>query len=188
MDSIILKVRKLINDNSTTFSDIFTYGSSSIFTLSESNVIAITEVYRNDVSSGVTHTYNSTSNKVTVSSSLTTGDTIQIDYTCYGNYSDTELTSYVQAALVHIGINGYYNFEYDSTTNDIYPIINSKEENLIAIVTSLLIEPDNKTIRLPDIMIGVTNDVTNVPTDVKIARTIARFKKDNSGIWDILDI
>ena len=184
MDNIISKVRNLIGDNLTTVSDIFTYGSSAIFTLTESNVSAVTDVYRNDVSSGVVHTYSSTTKKVTISSTLTSGDSIKIEYTAYQNYSTTELTAYIQAALIHLSINNYYNFEYDSTNNEIYPIPESKEENLIAIVTSLLINPDNRTIRLPDLTISIPADL---PTDQKISKTIARYKKDSHGIFTILD-
>ena len=183
MDNIISKVRNLIADTLTTVSDVFTYGSSAIFTLTEPNVGTITDVYVNDVTSGVTHTYSSTSKKVTVSSSLTSGDSIKVEYTAYQNYSDTEITAYIQAAIIHLSINNYYNFEYDSTTDEIYPAPEPKEENLIAIVTSLLINPDNRTIRLPDLTINIPNDL---PTDQKISRTIARYKKDSHGVFSIL--
>ena len=61
IDNIISKIRTLIGDNLTVTSDIFTYGNSAIFTLTESNVSSIVDVYRNDASSGVTHSYNSVS-------------------------------------------------------------------------------------------------------------------------------
>lgn len=184
MDNIISKVRNLIGDTLTTISDVFTYDSSSIFTLTESNVGSIIDVYRNDSISNVTHTYSSITKKVTITSPLTGGDSINIEYTAYQNYSDTEITSYIQAALIHLSINNYYNFEYDSTTDEIYPTPESKEENLIAIVTSLLINPDNRTIRLPDLTINIPNDL---PTDQKISKTIARYKKDSHGIFSLLD-
>lgn len=183
MDEIRAKIRQLLNDNSTSGSDIFTYGSSAVFTLTESNIISVDEVYRNDVSSGVLHSYNSTTNKVTITSSLTSGDTIQIDYTYYPNYSTTELTNYIQSALVHLSINNYYTFTYDSTDDAIYPDISDKEKNLIALVTATIIEPDNKSIRLPDISISVPSDL---PLDRKIGRIISTFKKDTHGIFGIL--
>lgn len=184
MTTIIAKVRNLIQDNSSSISDIFTYENSNIFTLTESNVITVDDVYRNDSISNVIHTYNSTTKKVTVSSSLTSGDTIKIEYTAYQNYSDTEIIGYIQSALIHLSINNYYNFEYDSTNNEIYPEPESKEKNLIAIIASLLINPDNRSIRLPDLTIGVPNDL---PTDQKISKTIAIYKKDSHGIFSILD-
>lgn len=183
MQTIITKIRALIGDRLVPGSDIYTYGNSKVFTLSEGNIGAVVDVFRNDVDSSVTYTYNSASCKLTVTSALTTGDTVQIDYTYYGNYSDTEITDYIQAALIHLCNNNYYNFEYDSVTDDIYPTPEPREENLIALITSLLIEPDNKKIRLPDITITGPEDL---PTDRKIARAIARFKKDSHGIFDII--
>jgi len=183
MDSIISKVRVLIDDNLTTVSDLFTYDNSAIFTLTENNVVTITDVYKNDISSAVIHTYSSTTGKVTISSSLTSGDSIKVEYTCYQNYSDTEITAYIQAALIHLSINNYYNFNYDSTTDSIYPTPDDKEENLIALVTSILIDPDNRSIRLKDLNISNAKDY---PTDQKIAKIIGRFKKDGHGVFDIL--
>ena len=180
MDSIRTKLRYLLNDNSTSGKDVFTYGSSTIFTLSESNVIAITDVYRNSVASGVTHTYDSTSNKVTITSSLTSGDTIEIDYTYYPNYSTTELTNYVQAALVHLSICNYYDFEYDSTDDAIYPTPTTKEENIISAIAELLIKPDNKSYKLPDITVNVPDDL---PLHDKIRKLISVYKKDSSGLF-----
>jgi hypothetical protein len=181
MTTIITKVRNLIQDYSTSVSDIFTYGSSSIFTLTETNPIAITTVYKNDVDTS-SYSYNSTTKKVTISASLTTGDTVQIDYTYYPNYSDTEIISYITTALYYLGVHHYEDFIVESG-NSIYPTPTSKEEMLIASIAALLIEPDNRTIRLPDMTISVPNDV---PTDQKIAKLIAGFKKDNTGSFEVL--
>ncbi len=183
MTNLLLKIRYLINDISTLETDIFTYGSSKTFTLSESNVISIDDVYVNDVSSAVTYTYNSTSKKVTITSSLVSGDVVQADFNVYSNYSDTELTVYTQAALIHIGINNYKNFEYDATSDAIYPTPETNEENLIATITSILIAPDNRSIRLPDITI---NSPSDVPTNRKISQTISIFKKNTHGVFSIV--
>jgi hypothetical protein len=183
MTNIRAKIRNLLGDNSASGSDIFTYGTSAVFSLSEANILSVVDVYRNDVASGVTHSYNSTTKKVTVTSSLTAGDTVQVDYTYYPNYSNNELTAYAQAALIHLSINNYFNFTYDSTNDQIYPIPEEKEENLIALVAGLLIDPGNRTIRLPDVTIGVPNDL---PTDQKISRAIAMYKKDSHGYFDVI--
>jgi len=173
MTTIITKVRNLIVDNSTTISDIFTYGSSNIFTLTESNPIAITLVYINNVLT-VGYTYSSITKKVTISASLTVGYTIQIDYTAYLNYSDTEIEGYINSALYYLGIHSYENYEVESG-NNIYPTPTSEEEKLIAMIAALLIEPNNKTIHLPDLTISVPNDV---PTEKKIAQVISSFKRN----------
>lgn len=179
--TIRTKIRNLLEDSSKTVKDIFTYESSSIFSLSESNVIAITTVFKNSVElADSLYSYDTDTNKVTISTSLTGGDTIEIDYTSYLNYSQTELTEYIQSALVHLSINNYYDFEYDVDDDAIYPDPEPREENLIAIVSSILISPDNKSIRLPDITINVPNDL---PLNDKIGKTIAHFKKDTAGIF-----
>ena len=61
--------------------------------------------------------------------------------------------------------------------------VENREENLVATITALLINPDNRTIRLPDITINVPNDL---PTNEKISKTIAGFKHDIHGILEIL--
>jgi hypothetical protein len=172
-----------LGDNSTSGSYITTYETSNVFTLDESNVIAITDVYVNDASSGVTHSYSSTSNKVTISSSLTAGATIQIDYTYYPNYSNTELTGYIQAALINLSLNNYYTFKYDSTTDAIYPEPSDQQRNLIAVVTSLIIDKPINALRLSDITINFPSDE---PLDAKISRAISHFKHDTHGIFGVI--
>lgn len=184
MTEIILKIRHLINDNSISTSDIFTYGSSKVFTLSESNVNEVVTIYRNDVSNAY-YTYNSTTKKVTYTGNLTSGDTIQIDYTYYPNYSDTEIQSYIHSALVHLSNHNYEDFTVESG-NNIYPTLTPEEENLVALIASILIEPDNKTIRLSDITIGLPFSLSNVSTYDKIAKVIASFKKNTHGVFELL--
>jgi hypothetical protein len=163
--------------------DIFTYTTSSIFTLTESNVISVSSVFKNDVELGSGDwSFDATTNKVTVSASLTNGDTIEIQYSYYPNYSASEIQNYVYAAIVHLSINHFYNFEIKSSI--IYPDPNTDEKNLIAMVTSLLIEPDNKSYSLPDISIRVPSDL---PLHEKIRKTIAVFKKTSGhGNFDLL--
>lgn len=183
MENIRNKIRYLLGDTSTSGTDTFTYGSSAIFVLTEPNVISVIRVRKNDVSAGVTFVYNASTNEVTVTSSLTAGDTVEIDYTYYPNYSNTELNGFIQATLVHISINNYGNFEYDSTDDTIYPELELREQNLVAAIASILINPDNRTLRLPDITISLPNDL---PTNQKISKTIASFKKNSHGILEIL--
>jgi hypothetical protein len=182
MTSIISKIRHLIQDNSISTSDIFTYGSSLVFTLSESNVNSIVTVYRNDIISS-SYTYNSTTKKVTYTGTLTVGDTVQIDYTYYPNYSDTEIQSYIHSALVHLSNHNYEDFTVESG-NQIYPELSPQEETLVALIASILIEPDNKIITLPGIKIEPPDN--DVPTYDKIAKVIASFKHDSHGIFELL--
>ena len=164
--------------------DIFTYGASSIFTLTESNPISVSDVLVNDATSGVSYTYNSSTNKVTISSSLTSGDTIEIQYTYYPNYSSTEIQGYIRAAVVHLSINNYYTFEI-SSAGTVYPEPETNEENLLAFIAAILIEPNNKTYRLPDITVQVPNPLSR---DDMIRKALTVFKSSGSNSHGIFTI
>ncbi len=173
-------VRYLINDNSTSGSDLFTYSTSTTFTLTEDNPIAVSEVEVNDSTSGVSYTANSTNTKITMDSSLTAGDSVAVAFTYYPNYSTSTIQNYVRAAIVHISANNYKDFVEKLST--IYPEPTEREKNLIASVAAILIEPDNKSYRLPDMSIISPKDI---PTHEKIRKLIAIFKHDSHGTFFI---
>jgi len=178
------KVRNLLGDFSITQKDIFTYSTSAIFTLTQNNPIAVTTVYNNNVEiEDSLWSFDSDTNKVTISDTLTTGDSIEIDYTCYLNYSTAEINAYIQSAIIYLSINNYYDFRYDSTTACIYPELEEREENLIAMVTSILIEEPIQTLRLPDLTVNFPN---NLNKDSKINKIISIYKKDTNGIIDLI--
>jgi len=162
--------------------DIFTYSASAVFTLSESNVVAVSTVLQNDVelTSGQ-YSYDSDTNKVTVSASLTAGDTVEIRYTYYPNYSSTEVQNYTKGAIAHLSVNNFYHFEIEDTT--VYPEPIEAEKNLIALVASVLIEPDNKSYALPDLRIYAPRDL---PLHDKISKIIAVAKHNTHGNFEIL--
>ncbi len=185
MNEIVAFTRILLGDISTSNNsspDLFTYGSSSVFSLSESNVISITSVTINDVAT-TNYTFSTTTGKLTVSATLASGDIVEVVYSYYPNYSTTEIENYVQSALVYLGTHHYEDFMLEST-NDIYPEPTTEEQKLIALITATLIEPDNKSIRLPDISINVPKDL---PLDQKIGRIIAGYKRDSTGIFGITE-
>lgn len=184
LTNIETQVRYLLNETSKSRipGDIFPYGSSAVFTLVESNVIDIIDVLVNDVTSAVTYSYNSVTNKLTITSSLTSGDTVEIQYTYYPNYSSTEIQNYVRAAVLHLSINNYYDFTINSD-GTIYPDLEVRELNLLAMITALLIEPNNSTYRLPDMTINVPN---SLPTEVLIRKAISIFKHDTHGTFSIV--
>jgi len=182
LTDIIPLVRYLINDNLTsTGTDIFTYNVSNVFTLTEANVSAVNDVAVNDVSSSTTYTFNSTTNKITVTSVLTSGDIVEIDYSYYANYSDTEIENHIRGAIIHLSTNNYYTFQDDPDDKEIYPDPTLGEKNLIALTTAILIEPDNRTYRLPDI--SITMPPGSLPTADKISKAIASFKKNTHGVF-----
>lgn len=182
MTNIETKVRNLIGDTSQNSEDVFEYTTSNVFTLSESNVISVSDVSVNDVSSGITYTYSSSTNKVTVTSSLSTGDTVKVQYTSYPSYSSTEIQGHIEAALTYISVFNYYTWEVVNST--IYPEPEPNEANLIALVASLIIDPDNKSYRLPDIGVTVPPDR---PLQEKIGSLIGAFKRNSHGVFEIIN-
>lgn len=172
-------VRNLLGEIAKTQSpgDIFTYGSSSVFTLTENNVVEILSVLINDVEIGESeYSYNTSNNKVTITASLVAGDTVEIQYTFYPNYSSTEIQNFIKAATIHISACNYTTFVIE---NDIiYPSPTREEENLIAMVAAILINPDNTSYSLPDIRVTAPKDL---PTIEKIRKIIGVFKTNKSG-------
>lgn len=177
-------IRYILNDVEKPMSpgDIFLYENSTVFTLSEPNVNSIIEVLKNDttLTSGQ-YSYDSTTNKVTISVSLTSGDIIEIQYKYYPNYSTTEINAYIHSAIVHLSINNYYTWEISNSI--VYPDPEPNERNLIALVASTLIYPDNKSYSLPDIRITVPDDL---PLHIKIQKIIAIAKHNVHGAFELL--
>ena len=184
VDNITTIVRAIISDFSVLKSDIFTYTNSSIFTLTEDNISSISDVTVNDVSSGVTYTFDDTHNKVTISSTLTTSDTIEISYNCTENYSDTEVENYISSALVQISIHNYANFEIINST--VFPEPSLREKNLIASIAAVLIEPNNVSISLPGISLRIPTATKSKSVQDMVGYLIAIFKKDNTGQWGVV--
>ncbi len=179
-------VRTLLEDWSHDMipGDIFTYEASSIFTLTENQVIAVTNVLINDSPLGASeYSFDSDTNKVTITRSCLAGDTIEIQYTYYPNYSSTILKNFIKGALTHISINGYKDFVVDPDDDEIYPDPTLNEKNLIAAVSAILINKPINSFRLPDMTINYPVDM---PTDKKISRTIAVFKKTQGhGVFSV---
>ena len=184
LSTIETTVRNLLGEYSQALTpgDVFTYSTSSVFTLSETSVISVTGVYQNDVELGSgEYSYDSDSNKVTISASMTSGDSIEIRYTYYPNYSQAEIYGAINGAISFISVNQFYTFEVEDDV--IYPEPETKEQNLIAMVAALILEPDNKSYSLPDIRINVPKDL---PLHDKISKLIAIAKHNTHGTFSIL--
>jgi hypothetical protein len=165
-------VRNLINDEEKSGTDVFVYTSSSLFTLTEKNVTAISTVLVNDIETGVTYTEDLTNCRVNVTSSLSTEDIVQVDYTYYSNYSLNELYSYIKSALVHLSTNGINTYKISGTT--LYPEPCDAEANLIALIASVIINPQNVSYRMPDISVAVPKDLSTLD---KIRKILSIYKK-----------
>lgn len=183
--TIRTKIRSLINQGSKAGIDPFTYDSSDIFTLSEDNVISVTDVLVNDVSIGSGNwTYSSSTNKVTIASgvAISAGDSVQINYTYYPNYSNNELDGYIQAAISYVSINNYKTFEIDG--DDINPEPTEAEENLLAVVAGVIINPENKSFTVQEIRVQVST--SSLSTQDKIAKIISSFKRNSHGVFSVI--
>jgi hypothetical protein len=176
--SIGLITRYLVDDLPTNAVDIFTYTTTPIFTLTESNPISITDVLVNGHSSGVTYTTSADKTQVTITSHLNSLDIVEIDYTCYKNWSDTEIQGYVQAAIVHVSVNNIVTFKI--VNNTMYPEPLDEQANLIAMIASILINPQNISYRMPDVAVTVPKDL---PTIDKVRKVIHTYKKDGPGVF-----
>ena len=176
---IIAFLRAILGDEIRNGVDMLQYNTSSVFSLSEPNTQTVVSVAVNDVTSGITYTYDSTEQKVTITSSLITDDIIEINNTYYSNYSDSELTGYIKHAMGYISVNQYADWEFKDD-NNIYPTPTFAEQNLIAMVAAIIIDPENKSIRTPDFSITMKNPMT---TADMISKVIAIFKKSPAGIW-----
>lgn len=176
------KFRDLVQDFSKSMLDIFSYTVSAVFTLTEENPITVSDVSVNDSSlSASDYSYDSTTRKVTITSSLSSGDSIKITYTYYSKYSATESQGYIKSALTHISINNYADWKV--VASEIYPEPSTKEDNLIAAIAAIIAEPGNRTVRMPDVSVIVPKDL---PTNVKIKQIINAFKRSSHGVFSVL--
>lgn len=190
MTEIIAKIRNILNENAKTVRDIFKVENISLkaFTLGDLNAISVTSVLINgvEVAESGNWSFSTSTNKLTFESdyTLVVDDIIEVVYSAYPDYSDVEIKGFIKAAIMHMSANHYITFEVDASDN-IQPEPTEKQKNQIAILGSILIKPDNKTIRTPDLTVIVP--AFTRPTEELIRQTISIFKKDVHGIFTILD-
>lgn len=174
MQTIIRKIRDLLNDNYDTQSDLFTYYASKIFTLTQPNALSTSIiVYKNGVVwANTNYSFNSITNKLTVTGTIVSGNTLEIFYSTYKRYSDNVLSGYIGAALTHLSVEQYKTFTI--TSSIIFPTPSACEENLIALIASILIIGTITSYKTPELTItfAETDSVSN-----KIQKTIRNFNK-----------
>jgi high-affinity Fe2+/Pb2+ permease len=179
MTNITDKIRNLIDDNLVTLGrDVFTYESSSsskIFTLTESNVSSATIiVYKNGVVwASSNYSYSAITGKLTVTGTLTAGDSLEVSYSYYTKYSDTELQGFVKAAISYLVVEKYGSFIVKPPTL-IFPTPTEDEENLLAVVASILIKGDVVSYRTPELTMNFERSDSK---EKKIKKFIRQFKK-----------
>jgi hypothetical protein len=179
MTTVIEKVRNLIEDSlKTDGRDAWTYEStvtSKIITLTESNVVAASIIVLKGgvVWASSNYTFSAVTGKLTVTGSVTVGDFLEIDYSYYKKYSDTELQGHIKAALSYLSVEKYKTFAAKSD-NIIFPTPDEGEENLIALVACILIKGDVVGYRTPELTISFERSDSK---EKKIKKLVRQCKK-----------
>jgi hypothetical protein len=174
MTNIVIKCRDILQDYATRHSDLFVYVSSKVFTLTQLNIISASiSVYKNGALwSASNYSYDSTTNKVTVTGSLVVSDTLEIIYQYYKQYSDTEIQGQIRSALYHITAKKYKTFRVSDTTT-IFPTPTEAEEDLIALIACILMSPNILSYNTRELEIRYVEKDTK---EEKIEKTISTFQ------------
>lgn len=160
--NIITMIRGFIQDYlKTDGHDAHQYDTDSSFQLSKDYVSEATiKVYKNGTLLTLTtdYVYNSSTNKVTITASLTKNDDIDITYSYYDKYSDTEILNFIRASLGYFVQHRYAKYFYINendeivTKNGVNPTV--EEANIISLVTAINIDPKNITVKTRDFTIS----------------------------------
>jgi hypothetical protein len=175
MTNLLVKIRDIIADNyqSIIGADVQDYISSKIFTLQYSNIDSATLiVYKNGVLwSGSNYSYDA--GIVTITGTLTAGDSLRFDYNAYAKYSDAELQGYIRSALYYLTAEKYKTFVIRPPTL-IMPTPSEDEECLIAIIAAILIKGSIREYRTPEFSISFGESIS---VEEKIREAVSKFKK-----------
>lgn len=189
MTEIIELTRNLISDNLiTTGRDIWIYESSvtsKIITLTESNVVAASIiVYKNGVVwANNNYSFSSDTGKLTITGTLTVGNTLEITYSYYAKYSDTELKAHIKAAITHLAVEKYKTFTV-KTDDVIFPTPTLAESNLISLIANILIKGDIISYKTPEFTITFARGDS---IEKKIKKACRQFRKCY-GVLDYIDL
>lgn len=179
------KLRAVIQDTSKSSFESF-IASGTTFTIAQENADAVTSVTVKGNTSGVSYSYYVESQIVTLTdASVADGDAVVIYYT-YKKYSDTELNDYIRSAIFWMDVFNYLpHFDISSGDEEIYPIPYPKEQNLIIIVASILINPDWMEYRTATVTIRYPRTQTK---EEKIESIITKFMFSRIGIAEIINL
>ncbi|MFH0805965.1 MAG: hypothetical protein V1901_03770 [Patescibacteria group bacterium] len=180
--SIISSIRNLIEDNSkfnASSPDTFEYISSKVFTLSEQNVNESSIICYYSTGGTTTildpsnYDFSSDTGKVTVTASLTVGDILEFHYTYCSKYSEAEILGYISSSLIYLSLEKYGDFILGSG-DVITPTLTVPEENLVALVASILIKKSIKSYKTNEVTIIFAEDMS---VEKKIKLAIRQFRK-----------
>lgn len=183
---IIRQIRSILKDklnsNGITTEE---YDTANRFTLADDFVDSDTiTVYQNgNLLDEADWSYNSVTNQVTITPvtsgvSLTKGDIIEITYSYYNKYSDSEIKGFIESALLKLAEYNYKKLFRWDTTNEIVKAVNGinptkTEEYMISLITAVLIDPKNISIRTRDFSLSAEE---NKSRSEQISDIISRFQ------------
>ena len=182
LDEIYGKVRALVGDFGKSSFEIFEYTTVNVFTVAQCN-ISITSVLINGVITS-DYTFNTANNKITITASgLISGSKIEVDYT-YFSYSTSELKEFVRAALAWISFFGGVEKDLEIEDDAIYPTVDNRTEDMIAIIASILIKPNYTEKKLPNLVVKYPRTMTK---EKVIEQLITRYMRSN-GICGLIEL
>jgi len=167
------KVRALSEDLSKKQTETFTYSSGDkVFVLQEDNPDSITSVTKNGVALGSgDYSFDTDTNELTITATLASGDVIVVKYVYY-KYSSSEIDEYIRASLTWISIYSHCDTDFEFELEDIFPTPSSTEEDLISIISSILIRPNYSEYKLPNITVKYPRTMDK---ETKMQRIIEKF-------------
>lgn len=172
-EKIRIRIRALIEDLEKKDTYIEEYENSSIFKLDEENISEIVSVYKNTTELGSgQYSFDSDTNEITILASLSAEDIIKVNYKYY-KYSNTEIDEFVRASLAWISIYSHCERNFEFNDSEVCPTPDSKEQDLIAIVSSILIKPNYSRYTLPNVSVSYPKTMDK---EEKIKRVIADFQ------------
>lgn len=159
-------IRALIKDiQKTDGRNVFQYSTVASWKLDKDYVSSTgMKVFKNGTELTSGWSYNSSTNKVTITATLVSGDDIIITFSYYERYSDTEILSFIEANLSRFVQFGYKKYFYLNSSDEVVTLngVNPTEEEgqIIALITAIDIDPQNITIRTPDFTISASEKMT----------------------------
>ena len=176
------KIRDLIQDQLMPdyYAAEFT-GTSRTFIVQDSTVDADTvKVYVNQTevlagSGGSNWDFDATSSRLTFSDTypLNNGDVIEIYYSAYKKYTNSEIRQYLSSAIIRLSVNRYQTFILRSD-DTIFPTPVESDENLLCLVASILMEGNISLYKTNEVMISFMKDEDN---EERIRVAVRQFKK-----------
>jgi len=186
MESLLKKIRALIEDFERRDSEIFEYRVSPTFIIGQENIEILRVLHNDQELTEEQWEFEEDTNELTIIEEsgleLKSGDKIKVLFN-YFDFSENELKGYIQSALVRINMYSDVCKKYEVTNNSIFPTPNDDAENLIAFVAGIIINPNYSEYRLP-------NHVVRYPKTVDKEEKIKRLIKQSEisgGIFDIIE-